>query len=155
MISQKELKARYKYDPETGIFTYNINAGKFKIGEVAGGLTSDGYIRIRISGKEYRAHRLAFLYMTGKFPVDKVDHKNRIRTDNRWDNIIEVTSLENSKNRNINTNNTSGVTGIYRSSNKWRVRIMVNGETIPLGCFEDFADANIARIEAEMKYGFV
>ena len=74
MLTQAELKARLNYDPETGIFTWikRIRRKGSHPNSIAGNLC-DGYIRIKVNGKLYRAHRLAFLYMTGSTPLDCTD----------------------------------------------------------------------------------
>ncbi|MFW4291481.1 HNH endonuclease [Salmonella enterica subsp. enterica serovar Paratyphi C] len=46
-----------------------------------------GYIRIYINKKWYLAHRLAWLYVTGKWPINVIDHINRNKADNRFINL--------------------------------------------------------------------
>jgi hypothetical protein len=103
MITQKYLKEIVHYDPDTGIFTWTINRKKVSAGAVAGH-NCNGYVSLSINNKNYRAHRLAFLYMTGEWPEFVVDHVNRIRSDNRWCNLRDVTQQVNSTNK-INHNN--------------------------------------------------
>jgi hypothetical protein len=78
-------------------------------------------MRIQINGKTYQAHRLAFLYMTGKFPPDEVDHINHEPSDNRFVNLRQVTRLENLRNQSLSKNNKSGFTGVswYGRYSKW------------------------------------
>jgi hypothetical protein len=99
MITQIELKELLSYDPETGIFKWLPRPRSSRIKYEAGHKMTNGYITIRIKNKQYLAHRLAFLYMTGKFPDKCVDHIDRVRDNNRWDNLREVTPQENSFNR--------------------------------------------------------
>lgn len=163
-ISQKRLKELLHYDPETGVFTWrsyrSVNA---KAGSIAGGLCkTHGYILIHIGGRrsiggrQYFAHRLAFLYMTGEFPINHTDHINHIKDDNRWANLREATQQTNNKNRPMQENNKSGHTGVYwyKSSGKWRSQINIDGKHIHLGCFTEKADAILARKTAEVKYGY-
>lgn len=84
----------------------------------------------------------------------RVDHINHETTNNTRDNLRIVTNSENTMNRNINSNNTSGVTGVNfeKSSRKWIARIQVDGKRIRLGYFAHFEDAVKARKEAEEKY---
>lgn len=100
MITQKELKEILHYDPETGIWTWLVsNSKRVRVGDKAGYLcTHNGYWRIKINGKRYRSNRLAFLYMTGKWP-NVADHENRIRNDNRWKNLRDLDSSGNNKNK--------------------------------------------------------
>ena len=63
-----------------------------------GSLDKDGYLIIKIKGKQYKAHRLVYAYHHGKFPAKEIDHINRVRTDNRIENLRECTRIENIKN---------------------------------------------------------
>ncbi len=129
MLTRERLIELLSYDLLTGLFIRNKSrGGSFKKGTIAGSLTTGrnaGYIAIQIDGKSYKAHRLAFLYMTGYMPKNQVDHKNHIRTDNRWDNLREVTRGENAKNQSIPKSNTSGIAGVYwnKNSKRWCAQI--------------------------------
>lgn len=88
----EELKALLRYDTETGTFTW-IRSGK-----KAGSKNGKGYIQIGINDKLYYAHRLAYLYMTGKMP-EVIDHVNRKKNDNSWENLRNGTQAENVRNK--------------------------------------------------------
>lgn len=123
-LTQKELKKKLKYNPRTGIFTWITN-DRFK-GKKAGTLLiSKGYIVICINGKRYYAHRLAWLYVTGKWPKEVIDHKNLKRNDNRFKNLREATNAENLRNGSISKNNTTGIKGIHKNKNGYMVRICI------------------------------
>jgi len=94
MITQKELKELLHYNPDTGIFTRLIKtASSVQIGDVAGCKhKANGYIIINVLGIPYRAHRLAWLYMTGRWPKHQVDHDDHIRHNNKWSNLFEATN---------------------------------------------------------------
>jgi len=139
MITQNELKQQLSYNPETGLFTrITKNKGRGKVGDVAGG-DDKGYVAIRVYSKRYSAHRLAWLYVYGSFPKGEIDHINGIRSDNRIDNLRDVSHKNNTRNRRKSKLNKSGVTGVYwyKSSGKWRVKI--SGKSY--GLFEDIKDA--------------
>lgn len=114
LVTGQELKSLFDYDPLTGMFTRVVARGmRHRKGDIAGFINKKtGYIKIGISGKEYRAHRLAFLYMLGYFPPNEVDHINGVRNDNRWINLRPVSRIDNSKNQRRSSRNTSGVTGV-------------------------------------------
>jgi hypothetical protein len=100
-LTQDYLKSILDYDPETGLFKWKVNRGRVAIGHTAGGLTSDGYIRIRIDKVDWLGHQLAWLYMTGSLPVypqEEIDHLNTLEADNRWDNLCKCSRLENMRN---------------------------------------------------------
>lgn len=147
-LTQQRLKELVTYNPQTGLFIRNKN------GKVIGNVHHTGYIRFMLDKKEYLAHRLAWLYMYGVIPKNQIDHKNNDRSDNRIDNLREVTHSENQQNRLINENNTSGVTGVYFSkrSNRWYAQISIDGKNIHLGQFGEYYEAVNARKNAEILY---
>ena len=132
MLTQEQLKELFHYSPETGIFTrLKTTTGKNKAGTIPGGDKSTGYIRIAINGKYYQAHRLAWLYMTGDFPKNCIDHINMIKTDNSWGNLRGATRSENNKNRNAQSNNRLQLKNISKlSSGSYRVQVGSNGSYI-------------------------
>lgn len=159
-LTQKRLKEVLHYDPSTGDFTWRIKVNRnIRIGSLAGTiLTSKGknYIRIGIDKIIYYAHRLAFLYMTGKWPDPETDHEDGNGLHNWWSNLSEATRLENGKNIRIKSNNTSGCAGIvwHKTIKKWEARIKINRKQIYLGVFIDKGEAIKTRKTAEIKYGF-
>jgi hypothetical protein len=103
-----ELKRLMTYDPLTGEFTRIIDhSSRAKAGSIAGSIISDGYRQICIFSKVYRAHRLAWLYTYGYTPTETVDHKNRIHSDNRLDNLRLAT-----KSRTPRTSNSAKITQV-------------------------------------------
>jgi len=156
-LTQKRLKEVLHYDPDTGIFTNRINrSSRAREGKEAGCICPDGYRYIYIDNKKYHASRLAFLYMRGYFPEHEVDHEDRIKHNDKWENLRHLTHSCNMKNVGIKSNNTSGVTGVYwgRGRQRWRAKICVAGEIKYLGDYIDFIDAVKIRYQAEVKYGW-
>ena len=145
MLNQSELKRVWRYNPETGLFTRLVKtANCTKAGDIANCDDGGGYIRTEVFGKKYRAHRLAFLYITGEWPKNYVDHINGVRNDNRWVNLRDATKSVNQQNqRKPPVNNTSGYMGViwHKQRGKWRVRIVVNSKQISLGFFDDVHEA--------------
>ena len=154
-IKQSRLKELLSYDPDTGLFRWLTSRGRVNKGSVAGCLNGNGYIHIKVDSQNYQAHRLAFLYMTGEMPIE-VDHENHNRTDNRWWNLSPSSRAENGRNQAMQSNNTSGVTGVCwdRSRNKWVSQIIGNGKRRHLGYFDALKDAAISRKAAEIKYDY-
>jgi len=147
------------YDPDSGEFVWrerlNKNGRRNRFSNtVAGTLGSEGYIHIRIDGKIYKAHRLAWLSVYGYFPEYQIDHINQIRNDNEIKNLREVTRFCNMQNQKVNINNASGVTGVTwnKQRNKWRAHIRKNKKFIHLGRFSNLLDAAKVRYAAEQKY---
>jgi hypothetical protein len=151
MLTQERLKELLDYDPETGVFTRLIDVGGGNVaGKVAGtisGTAKKPKRQIWVDGKCYSGHRLAWLWMTGSFPANQVDHKNLDRLDNRWTNLREAT---NSQNRmNTRGRGESGAKGVFyrkdpRSVRRWRALIIVEGKRHNLGHFETREEAQAA-----------
>ncbi len=130
MLTQERLKEVLKYDPETGLFIWIEKSGtRCEIGAIAGYTNDSGYIVISVDGRKYRAHQLAWLYMTGEFPNSQIDHENRIRDDNRWFNLRVANQTEQNANCKIRKNNTSGYRGVYfdRIKDTWYVQVQKEG----------------------------
>ena len=157
-LTQEELKELLIYDKDSGEFTWiKAMSSRAGAGSIAGCVHQcTGYRVITIAGTQYKEHRLAFLYVTGKWPSDQVDHINGYKVDNRWGNLRDVTAKENSKNKKIDSRNTSGFVGVgwHKQTGKWRVRILVNNVRVSLGSYFDLENAIQARKIANIKYGY-
>ena len=152
LLTQSRLKELVAYDPETGIFTRLVRtANSTRVGDIAGGVMAIGYRIIKIDGRPYRAHRLAWLYMTGDWPVDGMDHINGARDDNRISNLREATQTQNGQNQAIHCNNKCGFMGVdwHRASGKWRSQIGFEGRLKHLGLFDSPDDAHAAYVAAK------
>lgn len=150
MITQAQLTEYLSYNPETGDFFANYESFGRPVGRKLGTQHSTGYVVIRIKDKLYKAHRLAWLYMTGSFPSLVIDHVNRIKNDNRWENLREVSRSQNSENNPIKKSNSSGHPGVgwSRQMHKWRARITVGYKEKHLGYFDTVEEASKAYAKA-------
>lgn len=152
-LTANELKALYHYEEETGLFKRAINQGvRFKKGSVAGYHHHTGYISIRIHGKAYQAHRLAWLYMFGEFPTCDIDHVNMVKVDNRICNLRLCSGTENNANTPAKRNGFKGVT--KHSSGKYQAQIKASGVSKYLGLFSDeLSAAKAYDKEAKNQFG--
>ena len=107
------------------------------VGDEAGFITKSNHPHrvIKINNKSYKAHRLAWLYMTGSFPKNVIDHKDGNPSNNVFSNIREATSSENKQNEKKRNDNTSGYVGVGKRGNKYVANIGVNKQKIFLGYF--------------------
>lgn len=116
-----------------------------------------GYLILRINGKPYKAHRIAYAISHGEWPTNQIDHINGVKTDNRISNLRHVTGIENARNTKRHSTNTSGMSGVYwnKRDRLWNVRI--GDASKPgsfVGTFKSFDDAVEARKRAEADRGY-
>lgn len=150
MITQRELKELLHYNPDTGHFTWAKGRQGVAAGSRAGTATPKGYIRIQLRKKNWMAHRLAWLWMTGEWPAAEVDHKDTDRGNNRWDNLRLATHTENQWNTGVRADNVSGSKGVTRprGRTRWHAYITEGGRRRFLGSFPTVEEANQAAIAA-------
>lgn len=152
-LTAQRLRDELSYDPVTGIFRRRHDQrGRgfpYKAGDIAGGVAGNGYYFIRVDGVKYTGHRLAWFYVHGAWPSLEVDHKNRIRRDNRIDNLRLATGSDNCRNGPIRNTNTSGFKGVSfrakHSRRPWRATIYLNGKQVELGFFASPEEAAAVR----------
>lgn len=151
-LTAERLRKLFSYDPQTGIFRRLISTSSNAMaGDIAGTDNGDGYLRIEIDGVKSCCHRLAWLYVHGRWPLDQLDHANGVRSDNRIANLREATNADNCQNRSVQINNTSGHSGVswHSRDRKWSAHIAVNGRYLLLGYFKTIEDAIAARVKAK------
>jgi hypothetical protein len=153
MITQERLKKLFHYDPSTGFFTRLISMGTASKGSISNRRDRYGYISIQIDYKDYLAHRLAFLYMTGKFPEIDIDHKDSIKHHNWWDNLREATESQNQQNlkKARVDNKSTGLLGSSFYKGKYVSKIMLNGKSKHLGYFNTAIEAHERYVEEKRK----
>jgi hypothetical protein len=144
------------YNPKTGIGVWKRKttpSTPVKVGSLAGTISNNGYLRIKLFEKDYAAHRLFWLLHYKQDPGSKiVDHIDRNRLNNKITNLRLVTRSENGLNASLPSNNTTGVVGVsYCNTNKkFFAAITINYKNHFLGYFENIEDAVAARRKAEI-----
>lgn len=143
MLDQKILKEHLSYDPDTGVFKRikSLN-NKVRIGDVAGGLDAKGYVCLRLLGEMQKAHRLAWLYVYGSLPTGEIDHINHNPSDNRIDNLRDVSKA-------VNQQNQKNPHGVQKDRGRFIAIIRANGERFYLGCFGSKEEAQTTYISAK------
>lgn len=137
-------------------FTYCSITGNLKgvRGKVIVGNNSDGYIlcKVYVSGKPRNllGHRLAWYLHHGKLPVHHIDHIDGNTSNNKIENLRDVTNQQN----HFNERKAKGYYW-HKSTSKFMARIKLNGKHNYLGCFDNEEDARKAYLEAKKKYHMI
>jgi hypothetical protein len=147
-LTLERLREVLDYDPKTGVFRWKISKKHF-IGKAAGYLNKDGHRQIRVDGRAYYAHRLAWLYVRGEWPDRQIDHRDTNRDNNAFRNLREATNLQNQQNS--KPRRSDGRKGIHFTHGTWQAAIRVNGKRLYLGRHNtpDEAAAAYARAATE------
>jgi hypothetical protein len=142
-ITQAELKKIFDYK-DGALYRKPKNVSR---------LDKNGYEKITINGRSYLVHRLIFLFHHGYLPT-VVDHINRVRNDNRIENLRAATQQDNVRNSKMNSKNTSGYPGVWhnKKTNKWIAYINIDLVRKHIGAFNTFEEAKEARIAYEKKH---
>lgn len=155
-ITHSELLRVLDYNPETGRFTWKFTiTGTAKAGSVAGRMLLAGYRQIRVFGRLYLAHRLAWFYVYGVWPETDLDHRDRDKDNNGISNLREANDSLNGANKGLAANNTSGAKGVRkRANNRWRASVEHGGKFISLGTYGSREEASTAYLAgAQRIYG--
>ena len=168
--SPELLRKLLRYEPETGKlfwlhrpidFFKRTSRGKawntrFAGKEALSAKTGGGYLHGYVFGKKVMAHRAIWAIVYGVWPDSEIDHINGLPDDNRLENLRDVSPSENSRNRKMQSNNSSGYNGVSwcKIYSKWRSSIKINKKRQHLGYFADIKDAVSVRILAEKGQGF-
>jgi hypothetical protein len=145
-LTGEEVRRSLRYEADTGTFFWRIDTRNTAAGDIAGSRQSRGYWHIKINRRLYMAHRLAWLYVTGEWPIGHIDHINGNRSDNRFVNLRVATNSENARNARMHINNACGYKGVHykKRLNKFVAQINVGGRVYHLGVFQTAAEAHAA-----------
>ena len=154
MITQAEIRRLFYYNKKTGILRWKIKPSKhsnIKIGDEAGSIGSNGYKRVQVNNKHYYVHIIIWIGMTGYKSENDIDHKDRNRINNKWNNLREISKQCNQRNCSIRKDNTSGIKGVSfcKRDNKWLSRLAINKKQKTIGAFKDFDEAVCHRLAVE------
>ena len=138
-IELNRVREVLAYDKNTGVFTWNEKPKQWRKGKsnIAGSLNTNGYLRIKVDGARYGAHRLAWFYVYGEWPKNDIDHIDGCRTNNAISNLRNVSRTVNMQNiRTAYSTNNVGVLGVSKKCNKWKAQIRLEGKNKHLGWFD-------------------
>jgi hypothetical protein len=148
VLTAGRLRKLLNYAPATGVFRRRVRKGPYNVGAIAGTIhPPKGYRQIYIDGKFYRANRLAWLYMTGKWPKLEIGYINHKTSDTRWANLRAMTPSQ--RRATSRTRNKLGVRGVWiTKSGKYVAAIRVAGKKRYLGVFDTVEKASVAYARA-------
>lgn len=152
-LTRERLAALLKYDPETGAFTRLVSSGRGGAGGIAGSPDRNGHIQITVDRRRYAAHRLAWFYVTGEWPEGVIDHRNGARSDNRFNNLRDISQEANTQNLvRATRRNQCGLLGVRRNRsrlNPWSAVIVARGQFKHIGVFPTPEAAHAAYVTAK------
>ena len=153
MLTIQRISELLDYNKDTGIFVWKIRTSNcIQIGDIAGGLNVDGYLRIKIDGKKYFAHRLAWACVYGSWPVNDIDHIDGIRNNNRISNLRDVTRSVNLQNQHrANYDNKTGLLGVSAHRKGFKAKIQIDGKEHCLGTYSTPEKAHEIYLEEKRK----
>lgn len=154
-LTADRVRALFAYNQYSGAFTRKEAVANQHEGDTVGCIGKRGYFVANIDGKIQYLHRVAWLYMTGAWPTRKVDHKNRVKTDNRWKNLRLASDSQNAANSNPRKPRSStGHRGVYKcpSSSKYIAEVRYLGARVLYKRFATLDAAVEAAKAAREKY---
>ena len=151
-LTQTVAQQFFSYDPDEGVLRWRVSRrAQSQAGDIAGSM-SNGARQVEFFGRAYLAHRIIWLYMTGSWPKQMIDHINGVRDDNRWCNLRDVSRTVNENNRREpGAHNSSGFLGVTKHRNRWRAQIKANGRNNVLGVFDTPEEAHEAYVQAKRR----
>ena len=152
-LTRQRLMQVLRYDRETGVFTWLESRGGVRRGSTAGTPQNRGYVAIVIDGEKFLAHRLAYFYENGEWPVRQIDHFDVNKKNNRIANLRQATNQVNSQNAvKARPNNKSGLLGVAtRPRGRYQARIKIDGVSLHLGMFDHAQDAHECYVAAKRR----
>lgn len=150
-LSVDRIRDLFNYDPASGVFTRRVTNRRWKAGQRAGSVDVNGHILLNIDGVQYRAHRVAWLYVTGSEPSGDIDHINGVRSDNRFSNLRDVSRRVNLQNR--RSAKEGRLLGAHWRADVglWRSTIRAEGKQVSLGYFKSAEAAHGAYVAAKRR----
>ena len=142
------LRSILCYSPATGHWHWvNPPNKRMQPGARTAKPAKDGVCNICILGRQYRASRLAWLYMTGRWPTKFIDHKDGDSTNERWSNLRQASRTQNLANSRLCYRSKSGYKGVTQQGNRFCAKV---GKTY-LGMFATVEEASAAYAKAARK----
>lgn len=150
-----ELKEDLEYNPDTGLFRWLRYVSPTCKLDWFEGKDKFGYRCIGYKKKTYRAHRLAWLLMTGDWPKSDIDHIDQNKSNNKWINLRDAGRTINQYNKKKNPDKyTSQYPGVrlHKPSGKYTATIRYKNKSYYLGYFSCEKDAYKAYLDKQVDF---
>lgn len=157
LLSAKDLRELIDYNESTGVFQWKKPRRGIQTNKPLGSDNGFGYLRITVLGKSYYAHRLAWLYVYGKWPKNEIDHINGVKNDNKIKNLRDVSGIANLQNKlKCQKNSKSQTLGVswHKKAKKWQAHVCVYKQRKYLGLFNSIEEAHQKYIEEKEKIDY-
>lgn len=159
MLTADRLRELVDFDPGTGVFTQRIvyegQRARWKAGRVSGSISKQsGYLTLRVDGKNFQAHRLAWLHVHGTWPTAEIDHRDGDRRNNCMSNLRDVSRRENAGNmQRVRADSATGVQGVspYKKTGRFQAQVRHNGRCHYLGTYDTVEQARAVYVDAKAK----
>lgn len=146
----KSISDSLAYDAATGKMTWRVASSRAAVGQAAGHIDAQGYLRVRVNGAKYLQHRVAWFLAYGEWPKGQIDHINGVRHDNRIANLRDVNGTINNQNeRHARKNSSTGLLGVAPHKGRFKAQIKKDGKQTYLGLFDDAESAHAAYVTAK------
>jgi hypothetical protein len=140
-LTQEQVRRQFTYSPKEGLLRYrNPTVVQGKIvppGTIAGHVHKEGYRYVSVNGVQYRGSRVIWLYVTGQWPVHKIDHKDCNPTNDKFENLREASDSQQKQNNRKRKDSKTGYKCVtyyedprYRDGKHYRWKVVVNGKRI-------------------------
>lgn len=153
MLTAQRLRELFSYNKETGALTRLTDAGGRRAGSIAGSVSKDGRIQIYVDDKNYKAHRVIWLLVTGEWPVYDVDHIDGNPSNNSWSNLRDVPHHINQQNRHGATkSSTTKTAGVTMNRGRYGTQIKIDGKRVWLGTYDTPEEAHAVYVKAKREH---
>lgn len=151
-LTADRLRELYVYEPGNGLLRRRTSTGGRSAGSVAGNGQPGRCIQIYVDGRNYKAHRIIWLMVTGVWPTYEVDHMDGDPSNNRWNNLRDTPHRINQQNRRqCPSHSKLKVIGVTPNRDRFGAQIKVDGKRVWLGTFDTIEQAHAVYLEAKRR----
>lgn len=144
MLTAEIARNIWDYNPNTGHFYWKCNPSRSVVAGDRAGNFDGKYWRLQYKGKMYKASRVAWLYMTGSWPSEQIDHIDNDKRNDAFRNLREATNAENCRNRRCRSDNALGLKGVHQTKQGFVAQLFMSGKYVFTGVYASPEEAKLA-----------